>query len=629
MKKKVSLVLVVLSLSLSIQKPLINATEYNSIDNQFMAFIYHFFANFTNSIKLSPLSIILLSIGVYYIINKINSLKSSVTSPLQKIVSLFLAFMTLVGSVYANDMESITVAFEGIVQLTKSAIIVGGWFFIFELSQSLLTTVITTGLPEIKHPRFLKGIINRYQKKPFSTTVIVLTIMWLPLLILNYPGIIMGDSLQQITQFFGYVPLRSDNPILSTVFISAFVKIGQLLGSANVGIFLHSIVQSFILVISLAFSLKWIQRFGKNESFTFFMTFLLGFLPIISGLINVATKDLLFSASFLVFMVSLAIYLYDQHYYWEHKTYLIMIGAIIIGILLRKNSLYVAILSLIFIIVSALFRRSVKHYQIVILVIMSIALSVLMDNTLVRLSGANSETLRRESLSVIFQQTARYAYYYDDEVTLDEKETINKVLDYDKIKKVYNPRISDPVKATHLESASSQEMKEYLNVWFKQFKSHPLVYLEATLNQNYSFFYLEQNPNVYYLFLTDAYRKNAPIRIQYYEDLGFKENKHVRDFQLVKKYYYQLFDKLPVLSQLNNVAFYIILLMMILAISIQHKKIKSIVLLLPIIALFLSLLAGPVVTGYVRYLIPFVMCGPLIFTFSLWENRKEPDIKTK
>lgn len=622
MKKKVVIFFIVLSLSLSIQKPVINAIEYNSIDSQFLALIYHFLANFTNSIKYSPLSILLLSFGVYFIMNKTKSLKITSTSLIQKILSLFLAVMTLIGSVYASNIESITIAFAGIVQLTKSGIIMTGWFFIFEISQLFLTTIIKTGIPNIKQPTFLKSIISRYQKKPFTTATIVLTIMWLPLLILNYPGIIMGDSLQQITQFFGFVPLRSDNPILSTVFISAFVKLGQFLGSANFGIFLHSIVQSAILVLSLAFSLKWIQRFGKSESFTFYMTFLLGFLPIISGLINVATKDLLFSASFLVFIVSLAIYLHDQNYFWKHRTYLITIGSILIGILLRKNSLYVAILSLLVVLVSALLRRSVKNYRIVLIVMGSISLAVVMDNALVKLAGANNETLRRESLSVVFQQTARYAHYYDEEITLAEKETINKVLDYDKIKNVYNPRISDPVKATHLESASSQEMKDYLNLWFKQFKNHPLVYLEATLNQNYSFFYLEKNPNVYYLFLTDAYRRNTPIRIQYYEDLGFKENKQVKDFQLVKKYYYQLFDKLPVLSQLNNVAFYIILLMMIMVFSIQKKKNKTLVLLIPLIALFLSLLAGPVVTGYVRYLIPFVMCGPLVFAFSIWENRQ-------
>ncbi|MGY3746855.1 DUF6020 family protein [Vagococcus salmoninarum] len=622
MKKKVVIFFIVLSLSLSIQKPVINAIEYNSIDSQFLALIYHFLANFTNSIKYSPLSILLLSFGVYFIMNKTKSLKITSTSLIQKILSLFLAVMTLIGSVYASNIESITIAFAGIVQLTKSGIIMTGWFFIFEISQLFLTTIIKTGIPNIKQPTFLKSIISRYQKKPFTTATIVLTIMWLPLLILNYPGIIMGDSLQQITQFFGFVPLRSDNPILSTVFISAFVKLGQFLGSANFGIFLHSIVQSAILVLSLAFSLKLIQRFGKSESFTFYMTFLLGFLPIISGLINVATKDLLFSASFLVFIVSLAIYLHDQNYFWKHRTYLITIGSILIGILLRKNSLYVAILSLLVVLVSALLRRSVKNYRIVLIVMGSISLAVVMDNALVKLAGANNETLRRESLSVVFQQTARYAHYYDEEITLAEKETINKVLDYDKIKNVYNPRISDPVKATHLESASSQEMKDYLNLWFKQFKNHPLVYLEATLNQNYSFFYLEKNPNVYYLFLTDAYRRNTPIRIQYYEDLGFKENKQVKDFQLVKKYYYQLFDKLPVLSQLNNVAFYIILLMMIMVFSIQKKKNKTLVLLIPLIALFLSLLAGPVVTGYVRYLIPFVMCGPLVFAFSIWENRQ-------
>ena len=44
----------------------------------------------------------------------------------------------------------------------------------------------------------------------------------------------------------------------------------------------------------------------------------------------------------------------------------------------------------------------------------------------------------RETLSIPFQQTARYVSNYEDEVTEKEKKTIDKVLVYDTLKDDYN-----------------------------------------------------------------------------------------------------------------------------------------------------------------------------------------------
>lgn len=55
----------------------------------------------------------------------------------------------------------------------------------------------------------------------------------------------------------------------------------------------------------------------------------------------------------------------------------------------------------------------------------------------------------QEALSLPFQQTARYVKEHEEEVTQEEKEAIKGVLAYNKLGKYYNPKISDPVKATY------------------------------------------------------------------------------------------------------------------------------------------------------------------------------------
>lgn len=57
-----------------------------------------------------------------------------------------------------------------------------------------------------------------------------------------------------------------------------------------------------------------------------------------------------------------------------------------------------------------------------------------------------ANTSVREMLSVPFQQTARYAKYYGDEISEEDKEIIDKVLGYDDLGERYEPDLSDKVK---------------------------------------------------------------------------------------------------------------------------------------------------------------------------------------
>ena len=69
-------------------------------------------------------------------------------------------------------------------------------------------------------------------------------------------------------------------------------------------------------------------------------------------------------------------------------------------------------------------------------------------------------------LPLIYQSIA-YIKYYKDEVTKEEKNAINKVLDYEKIGNKYNPELADPVKETYKTSATSTDLNNYFSVWLK------------------------------------------------------------------------------------------------------------------------------------------------------------------
>ena len=71
----------------------------------------------------------------------------------------------------------------------------------------------------------------------------------------------------------------------------------------------------------------------------------------------------------------------------------------------------------------------------------------------------------RETLSIPFQQTARYVKYHSDDLTQEDIIVIDKVLGYDDLAERYDPEISDPVKNKFNKYTSNGELMDYLKDW--------------------------------------------------------------------------------------------------------------------------------------------------------------------
>ena len=77
-------------------------------------------------------------------------------------------------------------------------------------------------------------------------------------------------------------------------------------------------------------------------------------------------------------------------------------------------------------------------------------------------------------LTIPIQQTARTVRDHADEITAEEREVINSVLDYDTMAKSYDPLISDPVKTTsHFRDGG---VMNYARVWLGMFFKYPISY---------------------------------------------------------------------------------------------------------------------------------------------------------
>ena len=219
----------------------------------------------------------------------------------------------------------------------------------------------------------------------------------------------------------------------------------------------------------------------------------------------------------------------------------------------------------------------------------------------------------RETLSIPFQQTARYVKEHENEVTNDEKKAIDKILGYDTLKDRYKEEIADPVKNEFNKYSTKEDLKNYFVVWFEMFKKHPLTYVEATINNTYGYFYpFSTKWYIYY--------KYTPIIKEHGIDYHYN---NLTNLRTNLSNYGNLFPYIPIIGLIVNIGFSNYLLIFMLFYLMYKKKYKEMCYLFPSLVLTLVCIASPVNT-YFRYALPTIFAMPVMISmfFKIIRNGK-------
>ena len=213
-----------------------------------------------------------------------------------------------------------------------------------------------------------------------------------------------------------------------------------------------------------------------------------------------------------------------------------------------------------------------------------------------------------EMLSVPFQQTARYVREYPEDITEEEYAVIDAILGMEDLAERYDPNLSDPVKNACTDDSST--VGPYLKIWLKQFLRHPLVYVEATMNNCYGFFHPNSRE---YIFWYTTISTNP--------DLVFDEIEGLMPLKIAARYLVMLFESFPLTMPLGNSGCHVWLALYLLC-KARERRDKRI--LIPFASVLMSMLicmACPVffING-VRYALPIIYATPLLTAMTL---RKE------
>lgn len=554
---------------------------------------------------------------------KKNYFKNKKTKKSIAFLSIIFSLSLLFGySFYkTNSWDLIT---NGEIQIFKSLIKLFGYYFmIYILINKLFETLkYLSEKNKVEENKILNFV---FEKHSYIKISIILILIWLPCIVLFYPGIITSDGGNQIVQLLGEyqsvhvnlinpnVTLNNHHPILLTLIIGAFIKLGYLIGRVDIGIYIYILFQTGILIYVILYSFKIMEKMNTSNIYKLMALIFYAFCPLFYIYTLNFIKDICFSICIFYYILLLIEILLDNDVLIKY-TYLIKLVIVLLLIMLfRNNGIYTILLSLPFLCIS------VKMYKkrLIICLLIPILIYLGLNKILYPIIGVSPGSVK-EALSIPFQQTARTLYEGKQYEKMD-LEKISEVLDVEVISKKYNPILSDPVKNTFNKDCNTKMLINYFKVWFKYLFIYPGTYIEATLNNSYAYLYPDKINSVGYFESEKWFVERNPLNM---EDLQLLQNQ-----RNVLKEYYKIYLKLPVIGTLLSAGFYSWLLVALTVYTILSNEKKYVIIYLALISILLVCIASPYFA--IRYMLSIVYCMPILIILNIYLSKKEKTHNTK
>ena len=414
-------------------------------------------------------------------LNKKNEVKLNKASV---VICFLLAFLWLMAESFKPGNAALFSYISGKTVLFSVVYTIGAFHLLTEFAKIFHSMLHASFSSTSKLSEIISGLSA---KKIF----ILLCIFYIPHILMSFPGMLCVDSDHQLAQFFGRMPFTAHHPPAHTLLLGTLIQIGTFISGGHqiFGYFLFILVQSFILLFILTYMFVTMKKLRTPGVLMLISFLLVTVSPYFTAYAGAILKDCLYSYMFLLFMIEFLWLLVLKQDYWKSALHHVLYFVSVCGVYLFRNNgkhvLVIAILSyLIFLLKTKAIQKTKKN---IVFLILPIVISFVFSAAIMHIFSIEKGSIK-ETLSLPFQQTARYVLQHHDEVTPKEKEAIDRILAYDQLAEIYDPNISDPVKETY-KNPSMQEFLSYVGVWATQGWKHPYTYIEATVEQNQSLYY--------------------------------------------------------------------------------------------------------------------------------------------
>lgn len=451
---------------------------------------------------------------------------------------------------------------------------------------------------------------TKYSIKLELTFFVLLMISYIICLFTYFPGVGMNDGLNMLNE--GMAICRQF-PVFYCAFVTLLGKIGYHFGTLQISIALYSICQIMVVSLLSAIIIGWFWRKNVPNVIKIMFAIFFNLEPLLALYAISMLKDTLFSVMLILVMIFLYEIIYHNQWVERGNIFWILFGVTLAGVLtLRNNGVYIVVTLLIILAICySGYRKKILLMAGGLLVILGMGKLVMLHY--------GEEQLFQEVVGIPLQQIAAVVSE-EGNLTKEQEDIIDSIMPLDVIKEKYNPYTVDVLKWDH-ENFNTEFLNdhkvEFLKVWFQLLPQHFGTYVKAYLNQTFWFWAPRQEGSVQCFYTILSFADNQWL-YEFVEKNGIhdqplfpdKMNSALRSFYNLGKYFFR-----------EGVCFWIMLGSALL-LCLQKRHFKHLLVYLPCMLLWLTIMISTPVASSMRYVLALVYGLP-VFIGLLFINEEK------
>ncbi|MDO5475064.1 MAG: DUF6020 family protein, partial [Candidatus Saccharibacteria bacterium] len=374
----------------------------------------------------------------------------------------------------------------------------------------------------------------------------------------------------------------------------------------NIGIAMFNIFQIFVISSAFSYAITTLRQIGISKKSALVLAIVLAIMPYNIIYSFTVWKDIIFGASFLIFIV--AIYRYLNQLTKHEKMLLSTIAISGITICLFRSNALIAFFAttVIFLII---FKK--RYLKLGILLCGIVCLSFILKNPVLKASNIPQPDIV-ESLAIPMQQITRVLT--EKNLPEDDIALISNVANPNQLRASYVPYIHDPLKYIVRMNGNKNYISEhkidFLALYLKLGIKYPWQYTKAWIDQTKGYW----NAGYRYWRWADEIAAN---------DYGIDRSTVSSKIKNLFSTYLQIFDKFDFLSPLISIGFAAWILIVIFFLSLKKKDRTAMILAIFLLTTWGTLLIATPVFSEFRYVYFLFTCIPFLSIATLIKSRRK------
>ena len=426
---------------------------------------------------------------------------------------------------------------------------------------------------------------------------------YLPYYLMYFPTWLNNDAVWQIEQALGWAERSNHHPYFHTVILKCLFMMGyRLSGTYTGGAAFYTFFQILVMAMVFGFFLYQLYIRGTRILWLALAAAFYAVLPINALLTICMGKDEFFVASLVLFAWMTAEFNLDADGVFKWVAYFVT-GLLVC--LLRSNGIFIFVGTAFFLIVG----KDIKKKTLLCVLAVLVCYLIYHGPILNALHVEPPDTI--EGLTMPTQHIL-CAYLKGGELTEEEVEMIDRVVPVDEVGDYYNPRLFDLVKNFIRTSGNQQEIADnkwdYFKLWLKLGLRNPIQYMTAEVRQTAGF-WAYGVPDYEYVY-GEYYMVDNPFGIETQRKLFSYDNELAMHDYLMG--FLEIYNKVWSLG-LNTW-----LMVFCIAYSVYDRR--SVMVFVPFILMFITLLLATPVYNEFRYAYGLFAAFPILFSYSFAGN---------